>query len=78
MVSQMAASEFVRFLKSAKMIQAEQRQIDIESASFPYFKDDHREKVMRDLRKAAKQYLFEPLVDFKDFAASIARAMTNG
>ncbi len=78
MVKRMPASQYVQFFKAAKMLFAEKRLTDVETASFTSYKSDDQDKVIRNIQKAAKQFLFEPLTDFKDFAASVAKRLTNG
>lgn len=79
MIGKMAASDFIRYFKSAKMLQAENRMINIESISFPHYSSqDDREKVMRNLTSASKQFLWEPMKDFAEVAANFAKRLKNG
>jgi hypothetical protein len=77
-VQNMAASEYVRFLKSARMLQAENAMIDIQSSSFPSYKEDDQKKVMRDLKRASTANIFRPLKDFAEVAANFAKRLKDG
>lgn len=78
MVQRLPASEYIRFAKSAKMLEANQRMSDIESSSFHAFEQKHRDNVMRNLKRASKQFLFEPLKDFSEVAANFAQRLKDG
>lgn len=76
MVNAMPASEYIRFFKSARMLFAEKRLTDIETASFPHYTENkQREDVMRSLSRAAKAFLYEGVTDFAKFAATMAEKM---
>ncbi len=78
MVNAMPASEYLRFCKSAKMLFAEMRLADIETACFPNYKDEStRDKVMRKLHHQSTQFLFQPIKDFAEVAANFAKALKN-
>lgn len=78
MVNNMPASEYVRYFKSARMLQAENAIVDIQSTSFPSYDEATRTKVMRALNKQAKQFLFEKVKDFAEVAANFAKRLSDG
>lgn len=79
MVMRMPASEFIQYLKAAKMLFAEKRLGDIETASFAHFKkDEDRQRVMRHLERASREFIRESLTNFADFAADVARKLVPG
>ena len=78
MVNAMPKSEFIKYVKAARMLVAEKRLSLIEAASFPHYKDKHREDIMRALTRAAKEFIFEPLADFSAVAAKFAKRLNDG
>lgn len=79
MVNAMPAGQYIKYLKSAKMLRAEMRMQDIETASFPHMKkQDDRDKIMREVKRASEQFLFAPLKDFAEVAANFAKGLKNG
>lgn len=78
MVNRMAASEYIRFYKSARMLQAENAMVDIQSASFPHYKQEDQTKVMRDLKSKSTQFLHKTLKDFAEVAANFAKRLSDG
>jgi hypothetical protein len=78
-VKKMPAGDYIRFLKSARMIFAETQMVDIQSASFHTYKESDRSKIIRELKSSAKRFLFEPLLDFQTVAMNLAKRLkANG
>jgi len=77
-VDRLSFSEFVRYKKSANMIAAYERMIAIEASSFSSYKKDAREKTMRSLKTASKEFLSVEVKDYKEVIANLARRLKGG
>lgn len=77
-VNSMQASEYVRFLKSARMLQADGAILDVQSASFPHYSKDDQTKTMKLLHKRSSEFLHKKVKDFAEVAANFAKRLTDG
>jgi hypothetical protein len=77
-IRNMAASEYVRYFKSARMIQADHAILDVQTSSFPHYSKDDQTKTMRLLKDRSTQFLHKKVKDFAEVAANFAKRLTDG
>lgn len=74
----MGYGKFALYYKSAVMLKADQQISNIQAASFPNFKKETRQKVMRDLKAAATQFLLKETKDYREVIKNLALKLRGG
>lgn len=78
MVDQMPYSDFMRFLKSAYMLECQEGLARVQQNNFASFNDKTREQIKRDLKDGSTFYLARKVMDYKEVVANLARKLKRG
>lgn len=78
MVDDLKYSDFIRFWKASKMLEACERIQLIEHSSFPNYKPQSRSQIMKNLRRQCRIFLDSDVKDFQSVVKNLAKRMMPG
>ena len=77
MVDGLPYSDFVRFLKSAYMLECQEGLANVQQSNFSSFNEKTREQIKRDLKDGSTHYLARKMLDYKEVVANFARNLAR-
>lgn len=78
MVDKMPFSDFIKFLKSAYMLECQEGLANVQQSNFSSFTEKVREQISSDLKDGSRHYLVKKILDYKEVVANLARKMRGG